>query len=208
MFGQLASGVAASVFLLCTWLAPDKARAPGPLSVADPYQDGGHSPSRQLKIPRPYMESNGGAPVSGGLVILRARYPSMAPEPLAAQAGVPRRDSVRIILELTKGTRAQQDIGQFVLNAHLSGVHRLIEFDSRSIGQQVRIYRSRDNRDDAMSFVDAAEKTVFVLCTLSTCRAQRSWGSSHMVSYQFDRRWQSQAVAVDAATVRLLDSFR
>jgi len=53
-----------------------------------------------------------------------------------------------------------------------------------------------------MSFIDASGKTVFVLCTLSTCRAQRSWGSSRMVSYQFDRRWQSQAVAVDAATVR------
>jgi len=39
-----------------------------------------------------------------------------------------------------------------------------------------------------MSFIDASGKTVFVLCTLSTCRAQRSWGSSRMVSYQFDRR--------------------
>jgi hypothetical protein len=207
MFGQLVSGVAASVFLLCSWSAPDQARVPGPFSVAELRDDRGESPSRQLKIPRPYMESNGGAPVRGGLVILRARYPSMEPEPLAAQSGTPRRDSVRIILELTTDVPAQQDIGQFVLNAHLSGAHRLVELDSRSAGQEVRLYRSADSRNDAMSFIDASGKTVFVLCTLSTCRAQRSWGSSRMVSYQFDRRWQSQAVAVDAGTMRLLGSF-
>ena len=70
----------------------------------------------------------------------------MEPEPLAAQSGTPRRDSVRIILELTTDVPAQQDIGQFVLNAHLSGAHRLVELDSRSAGQEVRLYRSADSR--------------------------------------------------------------
>jgi hypothetical protein len=168
----------------------------------------------KLTIPRSLFEAHSGTnnkalagePVD--FVILRALYPSGAPESVRSQLGIPNPQAIRIIIRPI-GWRdgGRDDSGQFRLGLDLRGANRLVPQGEPTGPAQLERYSAVDGKTEAYSFKTADSFTVYGRCLLRTCQAYRTWRRDYAVSYQFAIELRDQPIAVDEAVLALIETF-